>query len=428
MPSEADPLLPPQLPADDWVEEGVPASHPASRSGVGQTVTEALYHIVCIIAGSGVLQLPFSLNQAGWVGLFFVVFAGIANHYSGILLVKSLYYNGSVRLKSYPHVGYAAFGSVGKRLVELLNSVMLLGVTCVYLILAGMNLELLLGIYSTKTWIILCGLIVGIPFLYFRTLKEIAIFSAFGVFATILVIGVVLWHSVGDYPVYEGRVTHKVFDFSMLPSALGSISFSYSGNYVYPEVEASMREPEKFPRVLTLAMSVITAMYIVTGAVGYLTYGNLTVSPILNNLPKGFLSTFAIAVISAHVLLACPVMLTTFALETERHLKVDELELSSSQKSTRIALIRGGILAGVTVVSIIIPFFADFMTLLGAVANTFLIFVFPILFDFRLYGFWNRSWGEIIFGISIILLGVFGGTVGGFEAVKALWNDFINSR
>lgn len=56
---------------------------------------------------------------------------------------------------------------------------MQLGVTCVYLILAGMNLADLFG-WTTRAWISICALLVLIPFLAFRTLKEVALLSAFG--------------------------------------------------------------------------------------------------------------------------------------------------------------------------------------------------------------------------------------------------------
>ncbi|ORY46340.1 hypothetical protein BCR33DRAFT_715453 [Rhizoclosmatium globosum] len=353
----------------------------------GNTVLEAVYHLRD--CWSGVLQLPYALNQAGWVGI-------------GLVLLQP---EGGRRLKGFSHIGYEAFGDTGRWLVEGFTSAMLMGVPIVYLILSGMNLELIFGVFSMQTWIVLSALVVLIPFLLFKTLKEIAIFSAFGVFATFV-------------------VTHKFVDLTQFASALGSISFSYAGNYIYPEVEQSMAEPKKFQQVLSLSMIIISIMYLVTAALGYAAYGNLTDSPILNNLPKGFISNFSVFVITLHVLLAIPVVVTTFSLEMERRLDLLKVANGDTQREDRYRVLLRIVIMGVIVgLAIAIPFFKDFMTLLGAVANTALIFVFPVVFDFKLFGFKDRPLFDKVFGILILIVGVFGGVVGGFEAIVALIND-----
>ncbi|KAI8842477.1 transmembrane amino acid transporter protein-domain-containing protein [Chytridium lagenaria] len=403
--------------------DGIPIEDVSAHHG--NSVAEAVYHIICVIAGSGVLQLPFALNQSGWVGVLVILFSAWANQYSGMLLVKCLYINGSERLKGFPHIGQKAFGNIGKIVVEVLNSVMLLGVPIVYLILSGMNFEILFGYFDTRGWIIVSSLLIMIPFLIFKTLKEIAILSAFGVFATIVVIATVLVYAIIDIPKNSGVVTHKFIDLSLFPSALGSISFSYAGNFVYPEVESSMADPSKFPLVLTLSMTIISAMYLFTAVLGYAAYGDRTVSPILNNLPQGPVAKFAIAVITAHVLFAIPVLITTFSLEMERRLGITgKAGRSVAAEGTLRAILRVAIVFAICGFAMAVPFFADFMTLLGAIANTNLIFVFPVLFDFSLYGFRNRPLKDKIIGILILLVGVYGGVIGGYEAIMALVRDF----
>ncbi|KAI9333568.1 transmembrane amino acid transporter protein-domain-containing protein [Obelidium mucronatum] len=318
---------------------------------------------------------------------------------------------------------------------------MLLGVPIVYFILTGMNLEFLFGLFSMKVWMILSALLVLIPFLLFRSLKEIAIFSAFGVFATLVVITTVFFSSIRDMPINYPKVTHKFIDFSQFASALGSISFSYSGNFIYPQVESSMAEPEKFHTVLSLSMIIISAMYLITAVVGYAAYGNLTDSPILNNLPPGLIANSAVFLITAHILFAIPVLVTSFSLEVERRLHLTKLANGVELVENRYRIgLRCGLMVLIVGLAMAVPFFKDFMTLLGALANTVeyrifalilliidsyqaLIFVFPVVFDFKLFGFNNRVWTEKMFGIVIIVVGVFGGVVGGYEAIIALIND-----
>jgi len=75
-------------------------------------------------------------------------------------------------------------------------------------------------------------------------------------------------------------------------------------------------------------------------------------------------------------------------------------------------------------VALTIPYFSDFMTLLGSLGASMLIFVFPVIFDFRLYGFSNRSSKDIGQGILILCMGALCAVIGGMEAITALWKDF----
>ncbi|KAJ3379508.1 hypothetical protein HDU84_006611 [Entophlyctis sp. JEL0112] len=426
----------------------------------GNSVAEAIYHIMqvilvaqfdeieCVIAGSGVLQLPYALSQAGWVGVTLVLFAAFANFYSGTLLVKCLYskgVSGERRLKGFAHIGQEAFGRIGKIVVEFFMDASLMGGPIVYLILTGMNLEYLFGTFSMKIWhvpMVLSAVLVLIPFLAFKTLKEIAILSAFGVFATVLVIVTVVFYAFHDLSANSGTVSHKVVDFTQFASALGSVSFSYSGNFIvsslmlfvkhslmvseYPEVEASMAEPHKFRMVLSLSMVIISVMYLITAILGYAAYGNLTESPILNNLPKGLVSNFSVFVITAHVLFAIPVLITTFALDVERRVGIVKMAKGDAKKEEmyRKAL-RCVVMIVIVAFALAIPFFKDFMTLLGAVANTVGGVSVVVLVTLKVFQPKGPDFcvSEKAFGVFIMLVGLFGGVVGGYEAVVTLIND-----
>ncbi|KAI8929207.1 transmembrane amino acid transporter protein-domain-containing protein [Entophlyctis helioformis] len=393
----------------------------------GASNNEALYHIVCVIAGTGILQIPYALRLSGWIGLPVLLFAAIVNDYTGKLLVRCLYHHGQRINGGYPDIGRIAFGSVGEGIVQVFYNTILVGCTCLYLILAGMNLETLVGVLDQKAWILVCSAVILVPFILMRTLKEVAIISFFGAFASIVVVIIVVALGIIEFPEYNGRVEHTMFDFAKFPYALGTFSFSYGGNYVYAEVERTMANPQAFPLVLSRAMSIITVMYMLTGAVAYGTYGDLTLSPILSNLPQGWVTTFSIIVITAHVLLACPLLVTTFSAGPERALGLDEPEDTPRQKLGR-ALLRTLIMVFIAVVSITVPFFSDLMTFLGAVANTMLIFVFPVVFYYKIFGVAGRGVAELAFAGLIIAVGIMGGCIGGYESLVALYNDFVNSR
>lgn len=108
-----------------------------------------------------------------------------------------------------------------------------------------------------------------------------------------------------------------------------------------------------------------------------------------------------------------------------------------------------------SLIAMLIPYFADCMSLLGAVASTFLMFIFPIVFDWKLFGMLDppssllasassaaaavvagngltmatrrrRSRLDFWAGVGVLVLGVYVGVLGGGQALLSLYNDVMN--
>ena len=124
-----------------------------------------------------------------------------------------------------------------------------------------------------------------------------------------------------------------------------------------------------------------------------------------------------------HVILACPVLVTTFAVYIERKASLHDSLLSRNPTTTRF-IFRTITMTCITGIALLIPFFDDFMTFIGSIANTLLIFIFPIVFHFKLFGFKHLTVTELALRCVILVIGCFGGLLGGYQAVKALYNDF----
>lgn len=67
------------------------------------------------------------------------------------------------------------------------------------------------------------------------------------------------------------------------------------------------------------------------------------------------------------------------------------------------------------------------MILIGSISNTLLIFVFPIVFHYKIFGSGHVSKWEHLARIAIVCVGLLAGSVGGYQAIKKLYND-IKSR
>lgn len=141
-----------------------------------------------------------------------------------------MYYDNTRRLSSYQEVATAAFGPIGGWLAFFFTAITLVGVPVLYILLSGSNLHNIAKNTSAELtfpiWVIICAAIIAVPFLFFRSLGEIAILSCFGMLSTVIVILIVLGVSVQQLP-EQVDVHHDSVIWNMFPIALSSIVFSF---------------------------------------------------------------------------------------------------------------------------------------------------------------------------------------------------------
>ncbi|KAF9186791.1 hypothetical protein BGZ49_004146 [Haplosporangium sp. Z 27] len=281
----------------------------------------AFANVVCAVAGTGTLGLPYAFRLGGWIGVGILILSLVMSIYTANLLIKCIYYDGVHRLSSYQQVGMHAFGRVGFIAVWFFYATTVIGVPVMFLILAGTELQGLVSNIdiSIKEWIWICAAIVAFPFVLMKTMREVALTSIFGALATVVLVIVAVRGSILDFhnPVYSD-VSHSLMLFSNLPTALATISMCFGGNAIYIHVEESMRYPRAWNRVVAAALCTCSVLYLATAIPGYITYGDRAESPILNNLPKDIFTKVGTGFIIIHVILTAPIPLTSFALEIER--------------------------------------------------------------------------------------------------------------
>ncbi|KAF9361797.1 hypothetical protein BGX26_011792 [Mortierella sp. AD094] len=391
----------------------------------------AYANVVCVVAGTGTLGLPYALNMGGWISVGILVLSLIMSVYTAILLMKCLYYNGKYRLSSYQEIGRHAFGRVGLLAVWFFHTSIVLGAPVMYLILAGTELKGLISndAISAKAWIWISAAIVAVPFVAMKTLKEVAVMSIFGALATVVLVIVAVRGSIMDMsnPKY-GDVKHSSVILANLPSTVASISICFGGNVVYMHVEEAMRYPKSWNRVVAAALGTCSILYLATAIPGYLAYGDKAESPILVNLPKDVFTKVGTVLIIIHVILASPILLTSFALEFERLVDITVARRGKVMERAYRTILRLAIVGVVGGIACTVPYFGDFLSLLGALGNCTLIFVLPILCYFKLIGWRQMKWYELIWCAFIVIVGLISAVIGSIDAIKALKNDFENDH
>ncbi|KAL1924330.1 uncharacterized protein VTP21DRAFT_7365 [Calcarisporiella thermophila] len=386
----------------------------------------AYVNIVCAVAGSGALGVPHAVEQSGWAGFALLILAHAMAAYSGVALIRCLYYKGAeFRLGSYMEVGEHAFGKIGKYLVTFFYFIILIGTPTLYLILAGGNFAQLLshvGVgLSEKAWTFILAAVMAVPFILTKTMKEVAVLSIFGVLTTtvtiVIVVVVAIQTQITDPP---ANISHERIVPSNLPIALATFAFGYGGNVVYPHIEGTMRKPSHWAATFNISLVTVTILYLLVGIPSYYVYGQTTRSPVYNNLPEQAPRTVAVIFITMHVLLATPLYLTSFALEIERIFKIDRVHRTAKLEFLLRAAVRTVTIVVCAVIAAVVPYFDNVMSLLGAAGQGAVVFIFPILFYVKLYGWRNIRWYELVWCALALLIGLAGAVIGSVDAVKGL--------
>jgi amino acid permease len=348
--------------------------------------------------------------------------------YSGVILIRCLYYKPGHRLHDYKAIGTAAFGWPGYIIASTLHLLNLFGCPSLYLVLAGGNMVSLLkgtaGELNYRVWVIIWGVFLLIPSLVLKTLKEVTAIAAIGAICTMMAVFVVLIQGPMTRNASPVEVVHDSVIWEGFPVALATIAFSFGGNNTYPHVEHALKKPHQWKYAVMAGLSTCTCLYFLTAIPGYWSFGRETVSPIYNSLPAGVGRTLSMIVMTIHVILAIPIYTTSFSLEFEKFSNCSEERFGKFGAWVGRGIIRTCTMAILVILACFIPFFDDFMGLIGALANCGLVFLLPVLCYLKLTGVRNKPWYELAFSALTIFLGIIGCVFGTIDSVKSLIKDF----
>jgi amino acid permease len=181
-----------------------------------------------------------------------------------------------------------------------------------------------------------------------------------------------------------------------------------------------MKTPRHWNRVVASGLSICAALYFIMAISGYLIYGDQVQSPIYNSIPAGVAQTIAIVLITIHVLMASPILTTSFSLDLEDMLNITVERFGKVKEFLIRSCIRLVIVVIIAVIACTVPHFSELMSLIGAFANCALIFILPVAFYLKLTGVRNKPFYELAWCFLIVLLGIVGLIFGTIEAIKEL--------
>eukprot|EP01098_Paradermamoeba_levis_P016938 TRINITY_DN943_c0_g2_i3.p1 TRINITY_DN943_c0_g2~~TRINITY_DN943_c0_g2_i3.p1 ORF type:complete len:410 (-),score=115.79 TRINITY_DN943_c0_g2_i3:22-1251(-) len=378
----------------------------------------AAFNIFCTVVGTGLLGLPKSLQWAGWVGLVLLVVLCVFSVYTAVILIKCMEESHS---SSYAEVGRKAYGRAGKYFVTAQIHMTLLGVATVYVVLAGLNINTLFPSIPARAGSCIAVAAVW-GHIFFKTLHEVGILSAFNVLVATMLLIVVIISVFLNPPADSLDTSHKFFNPAIdFFGAFANFAFAFGAHPVLPSVYNTMQNPKDYNKTIYITFLCILLFYFPMGVIGYYAYGEATENPIYSNFPDGAAKTLIVVSVTVHILFSYAVVINPTELDVEAYF---EIEGKSYETLRRMAL--RTILVGITLgLGVAIPDFPDFMTIVSSLTSSFTAFILPCLFYLKIFEHKITIWG-ILWNFLIIWVALEGAVFGCYFGVKGVLSSVFN--
>ncbi|KAI5682453.1 hypothetical protein M9H77_03681 [Catharanthus roseus] len=379
--------------------------------------SQALLNAINGLCGIGILSTPYAVKEGGWLSLLLLLIFGVITCYTGILLKRCL--ESSPGLQTYPDIGQAAFGMVGRICIAVVLYMELYSSCVEFLIMMSDNLSSMFpnaqvefaGVHLDSYQI--CAIIstlVILPTVWLRNLSLLSYVSVGGVIMLVVVVFCMLWVGVVNVGFHMGGT---VFNFAKLPATIGLYSFCYGSHSVFPNIYSSMEEPSRFPSILLISFSIACALYIAVGICGFLMFGKLTETQFTLNMP----TKYAASGVAGWTVVVTP--LTKYALTlTPIAFGLEELLPSALVGSYGMSILIRTILVGSTLtIALTVPYFGSLMALIGSLLVMLVSLIFPCACYIKI-GSRNLKRSQIGVCITIVLVGLWCAIVGTYSAIN----------
>lgn len=238
--------------------------------------------------GTGVLFLPRAFLNGGMLfGILVLLGVAALSYYCFVLLVTT-------RLKivgSFGDIGGILYGKWLRFLILFSIVVSQIGFVAAYIVFTSENLQaFILAVSDCKTlipikYLIMMQMVVFLPFSLLRDINKLA-FTALVADAFIVVGLAYLFYFDILTLNSHGLADITLFNQDNWTLFIGTAIFTFEGIGLIIPVQESMKNPEKFPKVMFVVMVIITTIFTVMGAVSYAAYGSSTKTVVLLNLPQ----------------------------------------------------------------------------------------------------------------------------------------------
>ncbi|KAJ7193931.1 vacuolar amino acid transporter 4 [Mycena pura] len=357
-----------------------------SRPHGNATVGQAYLMLLKAFVGTGVLFLGKAFYNGGIVfSSFLFVFIAVISLYSYLLLVDTKF----VVSGSFGDMGGTLYGPWLRYLILGSIVVSQVGFVCAYIIFIAQNLQaLVMGLTHCVRlvpiqYLIVAQLVVFLPLALIRDLAKLSstalIGDAFILIGLVYIFGseisLIRERGIADIQLFNPK------DFSLF---VGVAVFSFEGIGMVIPVTDAMREPRKFPQVLTGVMVIVTVLFGGAGALAYLAFGSEVQTVVLVNL-----NTESPTVQSVQFLYSLAIMLSVpLQMFPATRIMENGLFTLSGKANVRVKWMKNMFRFGAIFVSALISWLgaADldkFVAFIGCFACVPLCYVYPAMLHYK---------------------------------------------
>uniref|UniRef100_A0A8D2D9P4 Solute carrier family 36 member 2 n=1 Tax=Sciurus vulgaris TaxID=55149 RepID=A0A8D2D9P4_SCIVU len=414
----------------------------------GITGFQTLVHLVKGNMGTGILGLPLAVKNAGILmgPLSLLVMGFIACHCMHILVRCARHfchrlnkpfmdYGDTVMhgLEASPNTWLQTHAHWGRHMVSFFLIITQLGFCCVYIVFLADNLKQVVeavngttnNCYNNETVIptptmdsrlyMLAFLPLLVLLVLIRNLRILTIFSMLANISMLVSLIIIAQYIAQGIP--DPSQLPLVASWKTYPLFFGTAIFSFESIGVVLPLENKMKDARRFPAILSLGMSIITALYISIGALGYLRFGDDIKASITLNLPNCWLY-------QSVKLLYIIGILCTYALQFYVPVEII-IPFAVSRVSKRWTLpvdlsIRLALVCLTCILAILIPRLDLVLSLVGSVSSSALALIIPPMLEITTYYSEGMSPLTIAKDALISIMGFVGFLVGTYQALDEL--------
>ncbi|KAK9670485.1 hypothetical protein RND81_13G204900 [Saponaria officinalis] len=384
---------------------------------------KTLANIFIAIVGSGVLGLPYTFKKSGYIlGIITLSCVALLTYYCMLLLVstrrKLESLNGYSKINSFGDLGFCVCGSFGRFSVDLMIILSQAGFCVSYMIFVSNTIahvfipkienQSFLG-FTPKKWFLWGCLPFQLGLNSIPTLTHLAPLSIFADFVQIGAMCVVMAKDV--LIITYNRPTVQPFGgFNVLFYCVGVCTYAFEGIGMVLPLETEAKDKKNFGKTLGVSMGMISILYASFGALGYFAFGDDTKDIITTNIGNGIVSTLVQLGLCINLFFTFPLMMNPV---------YEVLERRWSQGSYSL-LSRWLMVLGVTLVALLVPNFADFLSLVGSSVCIALGFVFPSLFHLIVFKD-EVGFGRLVLDGAIVVISIVLGVSGTYSSLMEIF-------
>ncbi|XAR55993.1 hypothetical protein NMG60_11036263 [Bertholletia excelsa] len=379
--------------------------------------TKTCFNGLNALSGIGILSIPYTVAFSGWLNFILLLLVATICCYTGLLLRRCM--DSDPVIKTYPDIGYRAFGKKGKAIVSFFIYLELYLVAVEFLILEGDNLNKLFPNthfqvmgkrVGGKGFFVVLTAVAIMPTMWLRRLGLLAYISASGVFASLLLVGSIFWVGAVDGVGFHER--GEIWRWSGVLNAISMFTFCYCGHAVFPTLYTSMTHRRHFPKVLLITFVLCTISYGSMAVQGYLMFGSNLMSQVTLNLPTRSLGSK----IAIYTTLIGPI--TKYAIVVSPIAYVIEDTFPFQNRRSFSILLRTALLMSTMVVALVLPYFGYVMAFTGSFLSISGSILLPCLCYLKIFKAYQHLGPELVLNGVLLVVGLIVAITGTYASLK----------